>query len=616
MAYTAAVLDSQIDVSNIRDLLVQGDTAFPTINFTLPAGFTGLTWRVRGTFMQFNLATQSEELTATGSTTISIAWPVGSNFTTYYGEMQIVLVGTDALGNIVTKATGYVNVQRDFSISTVEIVDENLFEQLMAELSSSAVMLDQTDEQEMTGGVLKLAADRVISDDHHIVDKKHVADAVATVTADDFNHNDLANKQGGTTNEYYHVTAAEKTIIENTSGTNTGDQDVSGAISAHNTDAGAHANLQILDAGGYYDATTVEGALQAVGALVYTAIKGDFMIAELSATGKYLSAAGVISTIGNAAFVLSQYPVIANRTYVLYGVGVGYGGNYPIAGFKTGSGMSGTCTVLVNGVSGFHDYNTTYTPTSNGYIFIASHTGYSIALKCYVAVKGSEYVTDAINYVSQFYEKKVLIIGDSLVAANKWQTEVVKLHKCVCVNRALGGYGLVMMLDGGSNGVSTLAALAIADVAGVSLIIISGGVNDHAALKGALTDLYPAQNTIAGKLQYLINGIYAVLATAGNLSCKILVVAPHCYGTNGDSHLIDAYSEDPVGSGETFKDKADIICAVAKNNNLPSLNLWEESGYGVNTWPIYGSSSVDKLHFNDAGYARVGRIIAEKMNRI
>lgn len=292
MAYTAAVLDSKIDVSDIRDLLVQGDAAFPTINFTLPAGFTGLTWRVRGTFMQFNLATQSGELAVTGSTTISIAWPVGSNFTTYYGEMQIVLVGTDALGNIVTKATGYVNVQRDFSISTVEVVDENLFEQLMAELSSSSLMLDQTDEQEMTGGVLKLAADRVISDDHHIVDKKHVADVVATVTADDFNHNDtankqggsageyyhttqaqnaalhahankaaldnvtgtntgdqaassfdhndLANKQGGTTNEYYHVTAAEKTVISNTSGTNTGDQDVSGAISTHNTDAGAH----------------------------------------------------------------------------------------------------------------------------------------------------------------------------------------------------------------------------------------------------------------------------------------------------------------------------------------------------------------------------------------
>ena len=64
--------------------------------------------------------------------------------------------------------------------------------------------------------------------------------------ASSFNHNDLANKQGGTTNQYYHVTAAEKTVIQNTSGTNTGDQDVSGAISTHNTDAGAHAELFII----------------------------------------------------------------------------------------------------------------------------------------------------------------------------------------------------------------------------------------------------------------------------------------------------------------------------------------------------------------------------------
>ena len=62
-------------------------------------------------------------------------------------------------------------------------------------------------------------------------------------SADDFNHNDLANKQGGTAGEYYHVTAAEKTVIEHTSGENTGDQDVSGAISTHNADAGAHAAL-------------------------------------------------------------------------------------------------------------------------------------------------------------------------------------------------------------------------------------------------------------------------------------------------------------------------------------------------------------------------------------
>lgn len=37
-------------------------------------------------------------------------------------------------------------------------------------------------------------------------------------------HNELSGLQGGVTDEYYHITASEKTVIENTSGTNTGDQ--------------------------------------------------------------------------------------------------------------------------------------------------------------------------------------------------------------------------------------------------------------------------------------------------------------------------------------------------------------------------------------------------------
>lgn len=43
-------------------------------------------------------------------------------------------------------------------------------------------------------------------------------------TAGDFNHNDLANIQGGTTNEYYHLTSAQHTVVGNTSGINTGDE--------------------------------------------------------------------------------------------------------------------------------------------------------------------------------------------------------------------------------------------------------------------------------------------------------------------------------------------------------------------------------------------------------
>ena len=39
-------------------------------------------------------------------------------------------------------------------------------------------------------------------------------------------HNALSGLQGGTTNEYYHLTSAEYTVVQNTSGTNTGDQTI------------------------------------------------------------------------------------------------------------------------------------------------------------------------------------------------------------------------------------------------------------------------------------------------------------------------------------------------------------------------------------------------------
>jgi|ERR1039458_9763732 hypothetical protein len=37
------------------------------------------------------------------------------------------------------------------------------------------------------------------------------------------NHNDLQSKQGGSGTEFYHLTAAQNTVVGNTSGTNTGD---------------------------------------------------------------------------------------------------------------------------------------------------------------------------------------------------------------------------------------------------------------------------------------------------------------------------------------------------------------------------------------------------------
>ena len=54
-------------------------------------------------------------------------------------------------------------------------------------------------------------------------------------------HNNLSGIQGGTTDEYYHLTADKNTVVANTSGTNTGDQ-----VSSDFT----HGDLLLLEGGG------------------------------------------------------------------------------------------------------------------------------------------------------------------------------------------------------------------------------------------------------------------------------------------------------------------------------------------------------------------------------
>lgn len=55
-------------------------------------------------------------------------------------------------------------------------------------------------------------------------------DTTGAISVDEteLTHNSLGSKQGGTTNEYYHLTSAQATVVGNTSGTNTGDVTLAG----------------------------------------------------------------------------------------------------------------------------------------------------------------------------------------------------------------------------------------------------------------------------------------------------------------------------------------------------------------------------------------------------
>jgi hypothetical protein len=142
---------------------------------------------------------------------------------------------------------------------------------------------------------------------------------------------------------------------------------------------------------------------------------------------------------------------------------------------------------------------------------------------------------------------------------------------------------------------------------------------------------YPSSNTLFGKLQYAFNKIYSLLQTAGNLTCKILFVAPHCPGKYGYND-VDGYGEYPVGTGQTLEKLVNNLITCANYNNIRAVDLWHKSGVGRNTWSVYMSSSTptlgtpnasqtypnnaDQVHFNNTGYALIGQIIAEEMNML
>ena len=213
--------------------------------------------------------------------------------------------------------------------------------------------------------------------------------------------------------------------------------------------------------------------------------------------------------------------------------------------------------------------------------------------------------------------KDALVIGDSLTEAGVWQLKLASVLGMTVTTHALGGIGLIDMVDG----VNTLDPLNVADVTGKDLIVIYGAYNDRGSLAGTVGDLYPTQTTVAGRLQYVIDSIYTLLESASNLKCKILIVTPHCVGKYAYI-AYDGYDEYPVSSGQTLKDICDTMVAVAEYNSLAVYNAWTDSGINKNTWSIYSASPTpgdpgsenDQVHLNTSvGYPHIGERIAMKI---
>jgi hypothetical protein len=184
-------------------------------------------------------------------------------------------------------------------------------------------------------------------------------------------------------------------------------------------------------------------------------------------------------------------------------------------------------------------------------------------------------------------------MGDSMTEAGIWMERLVQKLQCNVSLHCKGGLGMIEIVDGGEGAGGTLAPLSTDIVRNVDLIIFYAGYNNRGIPDGIPGDCYhsgnKSGNTIAGITQYCINRIYEVLRQAGNLTCRLLIVTPHCAGRYP---YIDAngYEDYPTKSKRTMETLSNTMKSVARRNNIGVCDLWHNSGISTHTWSVYGSS--------------------------
>jgi len=186
----------------------------------------------------------------------------------------------------------------------------------------------------------------------------------------------------------------------------------------------------------------------------------------------------------------------------------------------------------------------------------------------------------------KLYGKNYLAIGDSVTAALNYQVKVANSLGMNLTTHALGGIGIVAMVDGATD----IAALTPTDLVGIDIITFFGGLNDRGLADGVVTDLYPTQNTLAGKYNYALNKLYTLANSAGNTTLNIVAIAPYKCGKYG---WIDADGDDeyPIGSGRNLLTQVQILEKVCERKGVPLINLYKNSGINEFTWNIYGGSN-------------------------
>lgn len=223
--------------------------------------------------------------------------------------------------------------------------------------------------------------------------------------------------------------------------------------------------------------------------------------------------------------------------------------------------------------------------------------------------------------------EQCLVIGDSVIANNNIQAKLAELTGMTVSTHAKGGIGFVQMVDG--DGAGGFPALTSAQIAGKKYVIIAGGLNERSRALGIRTDMYPTQLTLTARLNYVIQKVNSLAATAGNPTVRIIIVAPHLCGKyayiNYAGNQIFPSAEG--GNDKTLEDMVNVIKDLAGSYGYPCLDNYHNSGINQFNWPqltmntASGSGTPfpannDQLHPNALGGIQIARYWAGELNKL
>ena len=201
--------------------------------------------------------------------------------------------------------------------------------------------------------------------------------------------------------------------------------------------------------------------------------------------------------------------------------------------------------------------------------------------------------------------KNILFIGDSQTARHVYPEIVREILGANVFYHCKGGAGFTQMVEGSpADFAGYLAPLTADTVKEMDLIVIYGGYNERNREYGKAGDLYDPLtkegNTVAGRMQYLIESVYDRLAEADNLGCRLLLVTVSCSGKYPWVDK-DGYTEYYPESGLSLENLAKVQKQVGEYNSIPVCDLFKALGSNRRTWGYFGASK-DPVNSDFARY--------------